>query len=70
MASQVIGNLMAALVIPELKQESTFFIVLTGLCFASACLFLLLRVPIPTDDDIKAVEPEEAEGVLKPLVNA
>lgn len=62
MSSQVIGNLMAALVIPELNQESTFFIVLTGLCFASACLFLLLRVPIPTDD-AKTEEPEEAEEI-------
>jgi hypothetical protein len=50
MSSMLIGNLMAAYVIPLLSNESTFFIALTALCFASACMFLCLRKPIPSDN--------------------
>ncbi len=44
--SAIIGNLMAAFVISSVKQ-STFYIVMTTICFASSLFFLLLKQPIP-----------------------
>ena len=45
--SGVIGNLMAAYVISSVEQ-STFYLVMTGLSVMASLFFLLLRVPLKT----------------------
>lgn len=46
MCSGVVGNLMGAFVVANVKQ-STFYTVLTAFCIISSLFFLLLKEPIP-----------------------
>ena len=46
MTSGIVGNLMAAYVIADVKK-SMFYIVMTGLCFLSNLVFLLVQKPVP-----------------------
>jgi len=46
MSSGIIGNLMAAFVITSV-QQSTFYLVMTSICFVSSLFFLLLRETKP-----------------------
>lgn len=50
-SSLVVGNLMAAFVIVLIK-ESTFFMILLGLCIATAFFFLLLPTPTVNHGEI------------------
>ena len=54
MCSAVIGNLMGAFVVANVKQ-STFYIVLTAFCIASSLFFLLLKQPIPQPKDVRGI---------------
>jgi MFS family permease len=46
MASQILGNLIAALILGKLAQ-STYYVVMSVAAFSGTSIFLLLRKPIP-----------------------
>lgn len=51
MMSQVIGNLIAALVIGNTSQ-STYYLIMSAFSIVGALSFLFLKKPIKTDEDI------------------
>ncbi len=51
MASQVLGNLIAALILGPLSQ-STYYIVMTIAAFSGTTIFLFLRKPLKPASDI------------------
>ncbi len=54
MCSGVIGNLMGAFVVANVKQ-STFYTVMTAFCIISSLFFLLLKQPIPQPDEVGGI---------------
>ena len=51
MASQVFGNLIAALILGPLSQ-STYYIVMTIVAFSGASIFLFLRKPLKYTNEV------------------
>ena len=69
MSSNIIGYLMSAFVLGEVKNDSMFYIIMTTICFSSSFFFLLLRKPTPhPKDNGKNVESKLIFAEKKPTL--
>lgn len=64
MASQVLGNLIAALILGRLAQ-STYYIVMTVAAFSGTLVFLLLRKPEKSLEDLQKLQELSGEAIDK-----
>ena len=67
MSSQILGNLIAALILGRLAQ-STYYVVMSIAAFSGTAIFLLLRQPIKGLEnivDIDVLRESEAADVVK-----
>lgn len=54
MSSQVLGNLIAALILGHLAQ-STYYVIMSIVAFSGTAIFIFLRQPIKGIDDLQPI---------------